>query len=83
MIAERERLYYLLQSIPWLRPYPTHSNFILCQVLDRDARQLKQRLAQAGILVRYFDKPGLRDHIRISVGRPEHTDILINQLRKE
>ncbi len=83
MIAERERLYYLLQSIPWLRPYPTHSNFILCQVLNRDARQLKQRLAQAGILVRYFDKPGLRDHIRISVGRPEHTDILINQLRKE
>jgi histidinol-phosphate aminotransferase len=42
---------------------------------------LKEELARKyGILVRYFDKPGLRDHIRISVGKPEHTDALLTAL---
>ena len=75
---ERTRLFAALQKIPYLKPYPTQSNFILCQVIGRDAAELKSRLAQEyGIFVRYFDKPGLRDHIRISVGRPQDTDTLV------
>jgi histidinol-phosphate/aromatic aminotransferase/cobyric acid decarboxylase-like protein len=31
--------------------------------------------------VRYFDTPLLRNSIRISVGKPEHTDALIRALR--
>ena len=80
IVAERARLMRLLESIPYLRPYPSQSNFILCQVLDRDARQLKLDLEQEGILIRHFDKPRLRDHIRVSVGKPEHTDALIREL---
>jgi histidinol-phosphate aminotransferase len=80
IVAERARLLRLLESIPYLRPYPTQSNFILCHVVDRDARQLKLDLEQKGILIRHFDRPRLRDHIRISVGKPEHTDILIKEL---
>lgn len=76
---ERERLFSTLQEISYLQPYPTRSNFILCRVIGRDASELKIRLAQEhGILVRYFNKPGLRDHIRISVGRPEDTDKLLS-----
>jgi histidinol-phosphate aminotransferase len=82
LIAERDRLSEALSEIAFLRLYPSHSNFILCRVLDRDARQLKLALEQQGILVRYFDKPGLRDCIRISVGKPEHTDALIEALQK-
>jgi histidinol-phosphate aminotransferase len=51
-------------------------------VLDRDARQLKLALEQQGVLVRYFDKPGLRDCIRISVGKPKHTEALIEALKR-
>ena len=82
MVAERERLAQLLAEIPYLRPYPSQSNFVLCQVVGRDAHQLKLALEQEGILVRYFDKPGLSDHIRISVGKPDHTDALITALRR-
>jgi histidinol-phosphate aminotransferase len=82
LIAERERLRDALSEIGFLQPHSSHSNFVLCRVLDRDARQLKLELEQHGILVRYFDKPGLRDCIRISVGKPEHTDALIEALRK-
>ncbi|HEX5837559.1 MAG TPA: histidinol-phosphate transaminase [Anaerolineales bacterium] len=82
LVGERERLFVALQNISCLEPYPTRSNFILCKVIGRDAAELKARLAgEHGIFIRYFDKPGLRDHIRISVGRPEDTDALINALR--
>jgi histidinol-phosphate aminotransferase len=78
---ERGRLWQGLAGIPWLRPYPTRANFVLCKVSGHDAAQLKEELARKyGILVRYFDKPGLRDHIRISVGKPEHTDALLTAL---
>jgi len=82
LIAERDRLSDELSKISFLQPYPSHSNFVLCRVLDWDARQLKLALEEQGILVRYFDKPGLRDCIRISVGKPEHTEALIEALKQ-
>lgn len=81
IIQERERLTKLLTEITWLQPYPSESNFILCRVLGKDALQLKNKLAQVGILVRHFNKPGLQDHIRISVGTPGQNDSLINFLK--
>jgi histidinol-phosphate aminotransferase len=80
---ERMRLVAALREIPYLKPYPTRSNFILCKVTGHDAAELKVRLAQDhGIFIRYFNKPGLRDHIRISVGRPQDTDALIQALKE-
>ena len=76
IISERERLFVALEKIPWLEPYPSQANFILCKVTGRSAAQLKTDLAGQGILIRYFNKPGLLDHIRISVGKPEHTERL-------
>ena len=82
IVEERERLSNRLATIPYLQPYASQSNFVLCRVIGRDARALKRSLEQEGILVRYFDKPRLRDHIRISVGRPEQTDALIAALKR-
>ena len=79
---ERQRLFTALQDISYLKPYPTQSNFILCQVSGHDAAELKSKLAQEhGVFIRYFNKPGLRDHIRISVGRPQDTDALLHALK--
>jgi histidinol-phosphate aminotransferase len=81
---ERARLFSALLEIPYLEPYPTQSNFILCRVIGKEAAGLKSRLAQEhGVFVRYFDKPGLRDHIRISAGRPQDTDTLLEALEKD
>jgi histidinol-phosphate aminotransferase len=82
MTAEREHLARLLEEIAYLRPYPSRANFVLCRVVGRDARELKLALEREGILIRYFNKPGLRDHVRVSVGRPEQTDALIAVLRR-
>ncbi|MCA1899410.1 MAG: histidinol-phosphate transaminase [Chloroflexi bacterium] len=81
---ERARLFAALQEVPYLKPYPSQANFILCRVMGKDAAPLKARLAQEhGIFIRYFDKPGLRDHIRISVGRPQDTDRLLQALHAQ
>ena len=82
IIDERERLFGELGKIEWLKPYPSQANFILCAVLDGEAKGLRQKLQEKGILVRYFDQPLLRNFIRISVGKPEHTDALIECLRQ-
>jgi histidinol-phosphate aminotransferase len=82
IINERGKLQELLGEFPWLKPYPSQANFLLCKVEGLDAAVLKNRLAQNGILIRYFNKPGLEDHIRISIGKPEETERLLDALRK-
>ncbi|MFC2021799.1 histidinol-phosphate transaminase [Chloroflexota bacterium] len=82
IIDERGRLFEKLVKIEWLKPFPSQANFILCSVLNGEARELHQKLQDRGILVRYFDQPILRNFIRISVGKPEHTDVLIKALRE-
>jgi len=82
IVAERERLLGALREIPWLEPYPSQANFILCRVVGHDAARLKADLAREGIFVRYFNQPGLRDHIRISVGKPKHTAALLAKLKR-
>lgn len=79
--VERRRLFALLQGIPYLQPQPSQANFILCKVVARNARALKEALEQQGVLVRYYNKTGLDNCIRISVGRPEQTDRLIATLQ--
>jgi histidinol-phosphate aminotransferase len=83
IVAERQRLSRELEKLGWLQPYPSQANYVLCRVVGRDALDLKRSLASQGILVRYFNKPGLQDHIRISVGKPEHTDRLIQALKQK
>jgi histidinol-phosphate aminotransferase len=81
IVSERKRLASRLQEMPWLRPYPSAANFILCRVVGREAREIKRRLMDQGIMIRFFEKAGLRDHIRISVGKPQQSDILIEALQ--
>ena len=82
IIDERERLFEELRKIKWLKPFPSQANFILCSIEKGDAQELRQKLQEKGILVRYFEEPRLRNCIRISVGKPEHTDALIKVLRE-
>jgi len=80
IVAERERLLPLLAGLPFLRPIPSAANFILCRVEGRSARELKLALEREGVLVRYYSTPLLRDYIRISVGTPEQSAVLLAAL---
>ena len=80
IVEERERLYSALRNFDFLEPYPSEANFILSRVVGRDAAALKAALAARGILIRYFNTPRLQDHVRISVGKPSQTSVLLDAL---
>ncbi len=82
IVAERDRLLARLGALPFLLPHPSESNFILCRVTQGDAHALKLALERAGVLVRYYNTPLLRDYIRISVGTPAQTDAVIAALQQ-
>ncbi len=82
LIAERVRLQESLTELDWLEPLPSQANFILCGVKNHSPREVAETLAQEGILIRRFSAPSLAGYIRISVGRPEQNDALLETLRR-
>ena len=80
IIEERDRLSARLSAIEGISVWPSHGNFLLFDVPNDKAELVFQGLASRGIFVRYFNTPKLRDSLRISVGKPEHTDIIAEAL---
>ncbi len=80
IVAERARLFGLLQGLDEIEPLPSASNFIFCRVRRGSAQTAKLELEKRGIFIRYFNKPLLQNAFRISVGRPDQTDILMQNL---
>lgn len=57
---------------------PSHANFVLAAVPGGTTAQTLYRTLKAhGVLVRFFDKPGLVDKLRITVGTPDENDALL------
>lgn len=82
LVKERERLYKLLQEVPFLRPFPSYSNFILCEVTSElDAKKLKEDLAKMGVMIRHYNNKEMSGYVRVSVGKPEHTEALMKCLK--
>ncbi len=82
IIEERDKFYLTLAQFDWLKPYPSQANFILCKVEGgREAADVKKKLTEQGILVRYYNSPGLTDHIRVSIGTPYQMARLVEALK--
>lgn len=73
---QRGRLTDELSKLGWT-VIPSHANFVLATVPDGHGKQVYQSLKQRGILVRYFDQPGLYDKVRITVGTSDENDALL------
>lgn len=73
---ERSRLTKELNSMGW-KVIPSQANFILVHVPEGNGKAAYQGLKEQGILVRYFDKPGLTDKIRITVGTADENNALL------
>jgi len=59
------------------------SSYAAGQVVGgRDAKEVKDALMAEGIMVRHYAKKELSGYIRVSVGKPEHTDALQRALQK-
>ena len=79
---QRTRLANDLSQLGLTAPI-SQANFLLATVNDNpahDAAEIYQELKNQGILVRYFDTPGLDDKLRISIGNDEQNARLIEVL---
>ena len=80
IVDERERMMGLLKAIPTVKPYPSRSNFILCQLPDGSGPRVFEGLCNRGIFLRHWSNPRLIDCVRTSVGFPEENNVVATAL---
>ena len=59
---------------------PSQANFVFASCPGGDAAAIYRALKAKGILVRFFDKPGLQDKLRITIGTAEQNDAVLASL---
>jgi histidinol-phosphate aminotransferase len=77
--VERDLLIGNVRAIPGLVPYPSDANFVFL-MMPRPARQIRDALAEKGILVRCYDSSSLSNHMRVTVGTREMNDRFVRAL---
>lgn len=78
--SERQRMSSELTQLGW-DVLPSHANFIFAAAPDGRGLEAYLGLKAQGILVRYFDKPGLTDKIRITIGTSQENNALIGGIK--
>lgn len=61
---------------------PSQANFLFVSYPGRDGRALLDGLRERGLLVRWWDRPEIRDWLRISVGTDQEMEALIAALEE-
>jgi histidinol-phosphate aminotransferase len=74
--SERQRLSAELTQLGWTVA-KSQANFILATCPTGRGREAYLALKHQGIVVRHFDKPGLADKIRITVGQSQENNALL------
>ena len=84
IVAERERLHRVLARHSYLEPLPSQGNFILTRINEDEIKteQVRASFEEHGILLRYFQHPYLSNFVRLTVGKPEHTDLIERALAR-
>jgi histidinol-phosphate aminotransferase len=80
ILVTRQRLTAALEKLGF-RVFPSQTNFILARPPEFPAETWLRRLRERKILVRWFDQPHLREHLRISIGTPAEADALVRATR--
>jgi histidinol-phosphate aminotransferase len=74
--SERARVSTQLTQLGWT-VIPSQANFVLATVPGGRGKEMYLGLKQQGILVRYFDLPGLQDKLRITIGQSNENNALL------
>jgi histidinol-phosphate aminotransferase len=81
VIAERNTLMTRLAALDF-QVLPSAANFVFCRHRNRDASELAASLREDGIIVRYFSMSRIDQYLRITVGRPEDSEVLFASLQR-
>jgi len=81
IIATRERSKTELEKLGF-EFTDSKSNFIFAKPLKKSAEYVFSELKKRKIYVRYWDKPIIRDYLRITVGTDDEMDALFTALKE-
>ncbi|MBU5434904.1 histidinol-phosphate transaminase [Pseudoflavonifractor sp. MSJ-37] len=79
IMATRERTAAALEGLGF-SVCPSRANFLFVSHSSKGGKELLDGLREKGILVRWWGKPRIGDHLRITVGTDEEMDRLIEAL---
>lgn len=80
IVSERERVYKELLKISYIeKVYKSSANFIL--VRTKIAEEIYSKLLEDGVLVRDFGSGVLKDCIRITIGKEEENNYMLDALK--
>ena len=84
IVEERRRLFEVLASQCYLEPFPSQGNFILARICEEvvELEQVRAVVEAHGVMLRYFQHPYRQNFLRVTVGLPEHTEVLARALAK-
>jgi histidinol-phosphate aminotransferase len=82
IIAERERVFRELKTIPGVTPYQSYANFILFETA-KSPETVFNALLKQGVLIRDVSRfPMLGKALRVSIGTPEENDRFLAALKE-
>lgn len=79
----RKELIEGLKQIPYLRVFPTQANYVMCEVIGRQSKEICQALLTQDILIKDLTHKldNGKQYIRIAVRRKEENQKLVEVLR--
>lgn len=75
VIATRERTTQLLREMGFL-VHDSNANFIFISHPEKSGEELQLALRERGILVRWFNKPRIREYLRVSIGTDQEMETM-------
>jgi histidinol-phosphate aminotransferase len=81
IIATREKTIELLRQLDF-NVLPSQANFVFTTHRNVSAELLYNELKKENVLVRYFNKPGIDNYLRITIGTDEQMEQLVEKLSK-
>jgi histidinol-phosphate aminotransferase len=79
--SAREWLSEGLKIRGW-RVLPSRANFVFAACPGVTGNEVYKRLKERGVLVRFFDVPGIQEFVRITVGKPEEMKHLLERIEE-
>jgi histidinol-phosphate aminotransferase len=61
---------------------PSKANFVFARKAGKTGKGVYEHIKRSGILVRYFDIPGITDFVRISIGTDEDMTRLLGVMKE-
>ena len=81
VIATRDRTTHTLREMGFL-VHDSNANFIFISHPEKSGEELQLALRERGILVRWFNKPRIREYLRVSIGTDQEMEAMCSACKE-